>query len=229
MVSRAGALRPLTMFGGCRTGRKARPATSSHIRDAAAGDPRIAALRMRRPPCLISRNGTSPPIVPVALTTLLIGFARMASSYSTTTDYRGRPGPAHAHPVHAILSAFPLALFTSALVADIAYTNTANMQWANFAVWLIAGGCLGGVLAAVAGIGDALLFRRRRHAAVAGGRVHAIGTSLMLVLGIVNAFIHSRDAWTSVVPTGLVLSLIVTVLALVTSWQGFVLQARETR
>lgn len=153
----------------------------------------------------------------------------MASSYSTTTNYAGPPRTGRAHPIHGIFSAYPLALFTAALVADIAYANSANMQWANFAVWLIAGGCIMGVLAAVAGIGSALLSRRRRSHQGLTGTVHTVGTLAMLVLGIINGFIHSRDAWTSVVPTGLVLSVIVSILALVTSWLGYTLQAREVR
>ena len=158
---------------------------------------------------------------------------------ATTFSHSGRNGAAigrrtsvaHAHPVHAMLSAYPLALFSTALVTDIAYANSAQMQWANFSVWLITGGLIMGALAAVAGIVDALLGWRR------GGRVrrgsswpHAILTGLMLLLALVNAFVHSRDGWTSVVPGGLVLSVIVTVLALITSWQGFALQAQgETR
>lgn len=154
----------------------------------------------------------------------------MASSYNKTTNYR-KDRPITAHPVHGILSAYPLALFTAALVADIAYANSANMQWANFAVWLIAGGCAMGVLAALVGIGDTLVNRRRRQPRGSSGAwaIHGIGTLLMLALGIVNGFIHSRDAWTSVVPTGLTLSVIVSILALVTSWLGYTLQAQETR
>ena len=36
----------------------------------------------------------------------------------------------------------------------------------------------------------------------------------MLVLALINNFVHSRDAWTSVVPTGLILSAL-TVLAMI--------------
>ena len=155
----------------------------------------------------------------------------MASTYNKTTDYHAARART-AHPVHGILSAFPVALFPAALVADIAYANSANMQWANFAVWLIAGGCAMGVIAALVWIGDALLFRRhrpRRAGGGAGGIVHGLATLLMLALGIVNGFIHSRDAWTSVVPTGLVLSVIVSILALAAGWQGYTLMAREAR
>lgn len=129
-----------------------------------------------------------------------------------------------AHPVHGILSAYPLAFFTAAFVADIAYAKSAEMQWANFAVWLIAGGLLMGVLAAIAGIVDALLYKGVRHRQP---WPHSIGVALMMILALFNVFVHSRDAWTSVVPTGLVLSGIVSVLALVTSWIGYSLEARQ--
>ncbi|MBA4090987.1 MAG: hypothetical protein C0494_10375 [Sphingobium sp.] len=128
-----------------------------------------------------------------------------------------------AHPVHGILSAYPLAFFTAAFVADIAYANSAQMQWANFAVWLITGGLLMGVLAAFAGIVDALLYKGTRRRSWP----HSIGVLLMMILALFNAFIHSRDGWTSVVPTGLILSAIVSVLALVTSWMGYSLEARR--
>lgn len=130
-----------------------------------------------------------------------------------------------AYPVHGVLSAYPLALFSAALVTDITYARTAQMMWADFSIWLITGGLAMGGLALVAGLVDAL--RHRGRARPRGSWGHAIGTLVMLALALVNAFIHSRDAWTSVVPTGLVLSAIVTVLALATSWQGFSLQARE--
>ncbi|MEG3165983.1 DUF2231 domain-containing protein [Sphingomonas sp. PB2P19] len=146
----------------------------------------------------------------------------MATVYPTRTVPPRKHG---AHPIHGILSAFPLALFTAALVSDIAYVNSAEIQWANFSIWLIAGGLLMGVLAAVAGIVDAVAHRGQ-------GRVrrpwpHSIGTLAMMVLALVNAFVHSRDGWTSVVPAGIILSAIVAILALATSWSGYTLEARQ--
>ena len=128
---------------------------------------------------------------------------------------------AHAHPIHGVLSAFPLAFFVGALVTDVIYANTADMQWANFSVWLITFGLFMGVLAAVAGVVDAIAFSRQRRRRPLW---HSLGTGAMMALALVNAFVHSRDAWTSVVPTGLALSAIVAVLAVATSWQGFVMQ-----
>jgi uncharacterized membrane protein len=146
----------------------------------------------------------------------------MATAYSSTTFPRRA---ARTHPIHGILAAYPLAFFTGALVSDIAYLNTAQMQWANFSIWLIAGGLLMGALAAIAGIVDAVANRGR--ARTRRPWWHSVGTLLMLALALLNAFIHSRDAWTSVVPTGIILSAIVTVLALATSWSGYALEARQ--
>ncbi len=126
-----------------------------------------------------------------------------------------------AHPIHGMLAAYPLACFSAALVSDTAYASTAQMQWANFSVWLITGGVIMGVLAGIAGIFDAVAGRsapRKRH------WPHSVSVALMLGLAIVNAFVHSRDAWTSVVPTGLVLSAIVAALALATSWMSYSLE-----
>lgn len=146
----------------------------------------------------------------------------MATAYPTRTI---QPRVARAHPIHGILSAYPLALFTAALATDITYLNTANMQWANFSVWLIAGGLFMGVLAAIVGIVDAIVNRGRGRARRPW--FHSIGTLLMMALALLNAFIHSRDAWTSVVPTGIILSVIVSLLALATTWSGYSLEARQ--
>lgn len=131
---------------------------------------------------------------------------------------------ARTHPIHGILSAFPLAFFTGALVTDIIYVNSTQMQWANFSGWQITFGLVGGVLAAIAGIVDAIIHRdrpRRRP------WPHSVATILMMAFALVNIFIHSRDAWTSVMPMGLVLSVITTMLAFVASWLGYSLEARQ--
>lgn len=121
-------------------------------------------------------------------------------------------------PLHGMLAAFPLAFFVAAFFSDWAYANSANMQWANFSVWLITGGVIMAMIAAIVGIFDVLVVRdvaRRRSS------LHSILTIVMLVTAIINGFVHSRDGWTSVVPTGIILSAITAVLVLVTSWLGY--------
>ena len=121
-----------------------------------------------------------------------------------------RPGP-----LHGALLAGTVPLFLGALLSDIAYGQTYQIQWANFASWLIAG--------ALVFCGFALLFalvnlmRAERKA----GRPVAYFLLLLgtWVLGLVNAFQHAKDAY-AMMPAGLVLSAIVTVLAIVATWIG---------
>lgn len=116
------------------------------------------------------------------------------------------------HPVHAILLAFPIALFTSALVTDIAYLRTAELQWTNFSQWLISGALLfGGLVLAWALASLALGWRgadRMRRMVYAGV------LAAMWILGLINIFKHSQDGWSSVQTFGLVLSILCALLAL---------------
>jgi uncharacterized membrane protein len=48
-----------------------------------------------------------------------------------------------------------------------------------------------------------------------------------LILSIFNALIHTRDAYTSVVPSGLILSALVVVILLVTGWNGWTMLYRH--
>ena len=144
-----------------------------------------------------------------------------------TTDYTtARPiiaRPAAGHPLHVILAAFPIAYFVGAFVTDIVYMNTAEMMWANFSVWLITGGLIMGFIAAAAGLIDIFVIRcreRTKHQAWSRSGLHSVGNALVLVLSLFNVLVHSRDAYTSVVPAGLILSGIVSVLVLVTAWLG---------
>ncbi len=121
------------------------------------------------------------------------------------------------HPIHAILLAFPFSLFLAALVSDLAYWQTFQIQWANFSSWLIAGGLVGGgfaMLWALAG-----LFRYRRSGS-SRPLIYFLVLLVMWVLGLINAFVHARDAW-AVMPEGLYLSAITTLLALVASVIGY--------
>jgi uncharacterized membrane protein len=43
---------------------------------------------------------------------------------------------------------------------------------------------------------------------------------VLLILATLNMFVHSRDAWTSVVPWGLTLSALVVLILMFTAWTG---------
>lgn len=116
-----------------------------------------------------------------------------------------------------MLVPFPIACFTGAMLTDIAYAKTAVMQWSNFSAWLLAFGTLFAGLAAIFGLIDFFAGRGGRPTI---GWVHMIGNLAIFVIALFNDFVHARDAWTSVVPTGLTLSVVTVLLLVVTGYLG---------
>jgi uncharacterized membrane protein len=121
-------------------------------------------------------------------------------------------------PIFRILVAFPIAGFCGALATDIAYAATADMIWADFSAWLLAASMATGVLAVVAGVVEVIASRRIRVLWTAWPVV--VGGLLALTLGLADNLVHSRDAWTSVMPYGLALSAVTVAVALITAWSG---------
>jgi len=116
--------------------------------------------------------------------------------------------------LRALLMPFPIACFTGALLTDITYAQTAVIQWANFSAWLLAFGMLTGGIAFLLGLIDLFLADRYARTAFVWAQ---LGVSVgVLAVALVNNFVHARDGWTSVVPTGLTLS-VVTVLLMILS------------
>ena len=123
------------------------------------------------------------------------------------------------HPIHPMLVPIPIVCFIGALITDITYTVSAEMMWADFSAWLLLAGLIFGVLAAIAGLTDFLGNRLVRAQWPAWP--HLVGNLAVLVLAFFNTLIHTRDAWTSVVPTGLILSIITVLILPITGWLGW--------
>jgi uncharacterized membrane protein len=123
------------------------------------------------------------------------------------------------HPLHVMLVPIPVVCFIATLITDIVYSQTAKMLWTDMSAWLLVAGVIVGILAALAGLIDFLGDRRIRDLRAAW--IHALGNITVIILSIFNVLIHTRDAYTSVVPTGLVLSAIVVLILLVTGWNGW--------
>ncbi|MCD2322946.1 DUF2231 domain-containing protein [Sphingomonas sp. IC-56] len=119
------------------------------------------------------------------------------------------------HPIYTALLPIPIVCFIGALITDIAYTGSPEMMWIDFSSWLLLAGLIGGGFAGVILILE--LFRAGR------GRSRALLLHFILLLAawvveVFNSFIHARDGWTAVVPTGLTLSIIAVVLSLLAGW-----------
>lgn len=120
------------------------------------------------------------------------------------------------HPIYPMLLPVPIVCFTGALITDLIYRNTAQMLWQDFSIWLITAGLVvGGLAALVLLINSWGAGLSRRNVA---GVLHLLLFYAALIVELFNAFIHSRDGWTAVVPTGLTLSIVATLLILVSGW-----------
>jgi uncharacterized membrane protein len=129
---------------------------------------------------------------------------------TTLPAYRYTPGP-----LHATLLAGTVPLFLGALFSDIAYGQTYQIQWANFASWLIAGGLVFAGFAFLFALVNLLRAERKAGQPT----LYVLLLLATWVLGLVNAFQHAKDAY-AMMPAGLVLSAIVLVLALASTWTG---------
>ena len=132
---------------------------------------------------------------------------------------RPHPGPRPLHPLHGLLLAFPVALFTAALLSDITYLRSAEIQWSNFSAWAITGALVFG--APVLLWGALILFRHRRDAGRTRSLVYCLLLLVMWIAGLINAFKHSQDAWSSVGSTGVTLSAISALAALAAGWIAY--------
>lgn len=107
----------------------------------------------------------------------------------------------------------PVGAFAGALALDWAYSASANLMWSNVSAWLLLVGLLG-TGAALMVLGLAIRMGRR------GGLATLFALIAAFVVQVVNFMIHMRDGWTAVVPDGLVLSIVGTVLILLAAWFG---------
>lgn len=121
-----------------------------------------------------------------------------------------------AQPLYSLLLPIPLLCFVGTLLVDFAYRRSGgNLMWLNFSSWLLVTGLLFGAVAALLLLIEVARAPRLRSAA---GWAHMRLFYAALIVEFINIFVHSRDGWTAVVPTGLTLSLIASALILVAAW-----------
>jgi uncharacterized membrane protein len=118
-------------------------------------------------------------------------------------------------PIHTMLVPFPAACFIGTLLTDIVYWRTAEMMWSDFSAWLVSAGVILGFLVAIAGAIDYVASRTIRARPTAWS---VLGNAVALILATLDMLVHTRDAWTSVVPWGLALSTLVVATIVVSNW-----------
>src|SRR5712672_4552635 len=133
------------------------------------------------------------------------------------------PRKRRGRPMHKMLVSFSAAYFAGALVTDLVYWQMPDVMWERFSIWLITAGLIMAGFATVAYVID--LAARRRIDRPAWPR--AIGYAITVLLALTNAFVHSRDGYTAVVPTGLMLSALVVVVLVLTALVARALKNRH--
>jgi uncharacterized membrane protein len=149
-------------------------------------------------------------------------IAVTATPFMGDTNLRSTAKP-RGRPIHRMLVSFSVAYFAGALVTDLVYWQNPDVLWERFSIWLITAGLIIAGLATIAYVID-----------LAGGRQidrpawpRVIGYAVAVLLSLINAFVHSRDGYTAVVPTGLMLSGLVVLVLLLTAWVGMALANRQ--
>ena len=125
-------------------------------------------------------------------------------------------GKPRGRSIHKMPVAFSAAYFSAALVTDLVYWQIPNVIWERFSIWLIVAGLIVAGIAVIAWLIDLVGTRNIERPAWPG----VVGYAVAVLLSLINAFVHSRDGYTAVVPTGLMLSGSVVVVLLLTALTG---------
>lgn len=147
-------------------------------------------------------------------------YGKTMTHLDTRLSNRSYRTPFRSVPLH-----FAAACFFGALITDIAYWVSAEMTWANFSAWLLTAGLALSCLAGIALLADIFVGTLQLPRGIVV--IYLIGNVAVFITALFNTFIHSRDAWTSVVPSGLALSAATVVLMVAVAISGFLLQRRS--
>jgi uncharacterized membrane protein len=115
-----------------------------------------------------------------------------------------------------VLLAGTVPLFLGVLLSDLAYSMSYEVQWKNFASWLLVGGLVFGGFTLLWAVIDILRAALRSIRQIS----YVVLLLVLWVLGFIDALLHAGDAWASM-PAALNVSAIVAVLALAATWLGF--------
>jgi uncharacterized membrane protein len=123
----------------------------------------------------------------------------------TSPRYRSRL----ATSLFDLLNPIPYGLFVGTLIFDIIYAITENVFWAKGAAWLVTVGLIFAIIPRFINLGH--VWFGLRYAGKSRERLVFWLNLLGIIAAIVNAFVHSRDAY-GMVPLNVILSVITVAL-----------------
>jgi uncharacterized membrane protein len=122
------------------------------------------------------------------------------------------------HPLHPLLVTLPIGCLVGVLATDIAFRITLDAFWPTASFHLLVAGLITGAVAALAGLTDFLARPAIRRINIAW--FHFFGNGLALVLAAVNLVHRMPDHAAPIMGGGIMLSLLVVAIFLVTGWLG---------
>ncbi len=123
------------------------------------------------------------------------------------------------HPIHPMLIPFPIVFFVSTFVCDLVFWQTRSEPWATATVWLLGAGLVMAALAAVMGLIDVFGDVQIRN--LTDAWLHAGGNIVAVLIEIYNWYSRYAYGSSSIIPGGLIMSLVVVLILLFTGWKGW--------
>lgn len=141
---------------------------------------------------------------------------------SDEEDYRDSGIPSTVaiagHPIHPVIVTLPIAFLVGVAATDLVYLLTKDLFWARGSFWLLVAGIALAVVAAITGLMDFLKIERVRKRSA--GWAHMIINVLVMLLSTFNLILRWGNTAGSIVPTGLILSIVVALLLGLSGWYG---------
>jgi len=127
------------------------------------------------------------------------------------------PASFKGHPSHPILVAFPIGLWIFSLISDLIFKfDYGGPVWNDVALYTLAGGIVGALIAAVPGFIDLLGIQNPKSKSI--GIWHMIINLLAVVLFCVNFWLRTQRAPGTNLPV--ILSIIGVVFIIISGWLG---------
>jgi uncharacterized membrane protein len=143
-------------------------------------------------------------------------FLQAENNQSGEDNVMASPASIFKHPFHPMLIVFPLGLFVYSLVLDfISYIGGGVTDLQMVSYYLIAGGVIGGLLAAIPGFIDFLTLKHRPKTLAA---IHLIINLIVVALFAINFILRKNG--TPVVPGPFILSIVGVIAVAVSGWLG---------
>lgn len=107
--------------------------------------------------------------------------------------------------VFNLLDPIPFGFFVAVLISDIVYAKTANVFWTKGAAWLVSAGLVFAIVPQLINLGRVWFAKNRVR--TGGEKINFWLNVIAIIAALVNAFVHSRDAY-AVTPDALWLSIL---------------------